>query len=265
MHRATPLGGLALVLACGCVWPGAPRPDGPTTALKPLAGPQGVDAVGLQVAVLEVPVGDRYVNGGMWATIDEQVVALDRKAALDDNGFRIGLVGPRPDGFDDLLNSPRANPEGHTRWVQMRAGRPRLLPLGGPRSICQFGIVADGSPARARTFEHAQCAVQVTPTLTPDGGVTLAFVPLVQHGTRSPWSAPIDGDDASRPAERFPALGWDVTLGAKDLVVVGSRFGKSGTLGHACFVDADAARPVQRLLVIQAVRPANPEAGVSGQ
>src|SRR5205823_13885112 len=104
---------------------GRPRPAAPTTALKPFAGPLGADAVGLQVAVLEVPVGDRYVNGGLWATIDEQVVALDRKSALDDNGFRIGLVGPRPDGFDDLLNSPRANPDGNTRWVQMRAGHAR--------------------------------------------------------------------------------------------------------------------------------------------
>jgi hypothetical protein len=259
MHRgrATPLGGLAFLFVAGCVWPGATVPDAPVTALKPVIGPKGADTVGLQVAVLEVPVGDRYVNGNLWATIDEQVVAPDRRAALDDNGFRVGVVGPRPDGFDALLNSPRANPEGNSRWIQLRAGHARVLSLGGPRPICQFGVAADGKPGTVTAFERAQCGVQVTPTLTPDG-VTLAFLPLVQHGTRSPWTAPLDGDDTPQPADRFPALGWEVTLAAQELAIVGTRFEKAGTLGHACFVDADAAKPVQRLLVIQAVRPASP-------
>src|SRR5437867_1442363 len=82
--------------------------DGPVTGLKPLAGPQGADAVGLLLSVLEVPVGSRFANGDLWAMIDEQVVPLDHKAALEDNGFRIGVVGGiRPDGFDDLLTKPR--------------------------------------------------------------------------------------------------------------------------------------------------------------
>jgi hypothetical protein len=249
-----PLAGLAFLFVVGCVWPGVNAPDAPVTAMKPVIGPQGADAVGLQVAVLELPVGDRYVNGNLWATIDEQVVAPDRRATLDDNGFRVGVVGPRPDGFDDLLKSPRANPEGNSRWIQLRADHARVLPIGGPRSICQFSLITDGKPGTVTAFEKAQCGVQVTPTFTPDG-VTLAFVPLVQHGTRSPWSAPIDGDDTPQPADKFPALAWEVTLAAKELVVVGTRFEKAGTLGHACFVDASAVKPVQRLLVIQAVRP----------
>jgi hypothetical protein len=266
MHRGrtTPLGGLALLFVVGCLGPGGTVPDAPVTALKPVLGPQGADAVGLQVAVLEVPVGDRYVNGQLWATIDEQVVAPDRRSALDDNGFRVGVVGPRPDKFDELLNSPRANPEGNSRWIQLRAGHARVLPLGAPRSVCQFRLVTDGQHGTVTAFEKAQCGLQVTPTPTADG-VTLAFVPLVQHGTRSPWSAPLDGDDTPQPADRFPALGWEVTVAAKELVIVGTRFDKAGTLGHACLIDADAAKPVQRLLVIQAVRPANPEAGVRSQ
>jgi hypothetical protein len=236
------------------MWPGVPVPDAPVTALKPLAGPQGPDAVGLRVAVLEVPVGDRTANGKLWSTIDEQVVALDRRAALDDNGFRIGVVGPRPDGLDDLLNSPRSNP--NPRWVQMRAGHARVLPLGGSRPLCQFALVAGGTPGAVTAFEQARCALQVTPTLTADGGLTLAFVPLVQHGIRSPWSAPLGDGEADQPGDRYPELGWEVTLTAKELVVVGTHFEKAGTLGHVCFVDPDTLKPVQRLLVIQAVRPA---------
>ncbi|HEY1376141.1 MAG TPA: hypothetical protein VGF55_05075 [Gemmataceae bacterium] len=258
MRRATPRlrpGTLALLLLGGCLGPDAPRLPAPTQSLKPIAGLRGPDAVGLRVAVLEVPVGDRYANAGLWAAIDEQVVAPDHKAALEDNGFRVGLVGGmRPDGFADLLTSPRSNPAPH--YVQMRAGNVRVLPLGGPRPLCQFRLVADGKPASVEAFEQAQYALQVTPTLTPDGDVTLAFLPLVQHGTRSPWAAPLGGEDAAPPGERYPALAWEVTLAAGEYVIVGTRFDRAGTLGHACFVDPDDARPVQRLLVVQAVRPA---------
>jgi hypothetical protein len=255
--------GLALVFVCGCVWPGAPRPDPPTTALKPLAGPLGPDAVGLLVAVLEVPVGDKAANGPMWTAIDEQAVALDRRAALDDNGFRVGVVGLRPDGLDDLLNSPRSNP--NPRWVQMRAGHARALPLGGSRPLCQFVVVAGGTPGPPVAFEQAQCAIQVTPTLTPNDSIKLSFVPVVRHGIRSPWSAPVGDGDADPPGERYPDLGWEVTPTAKEMVVVGTHFAKAGTLGHACFVEPDPLKPVQRLLVVQAVRPANPEGVGTGQ
>jgi hypothetical protein len=249
--RATPL---VLVLVCGCVLPGVPRPDGQTTSLKPAAGPRGPDALGLEVAVLEVPIGDRYVNAGLWATIDEQVVALDHMAVLDDNGFRAGLVGGvRPTEFDDLLKSLRSNPDPH--WVQMRAGRAKVLPLGGARSVCEFRLITDGQPAPPKAIEKARCAVQVTPTLTADGGVKLAFVPMVQHGARSVWTIPTGDDETATPADSFPALGWEVTAAAGEFVVIGTHFEKAGTLGYACFVDPDGAKPVQRLLAIRAVRP----------
>lgn len=243
-----------LVLVCGCVLPGIPRPDGLTTSLKPAAGSHGADAIGLEVAVLEVPVGDRFANAGLWATIDEQVVALDHKALLDDNGFRVGLVGGvRPTEFDDLLKSLRTNPDPH--WHQMRPGHAKVLPIGGRRPVCEFHLVTDGKPAPVTVIERAQCALQLTPTLTGDGGVKLAFVPVVQHGVRSVWSIPTGGDDGANPSDSFPALAWEVTAAAGEFVVIGAHFQKSGTLGHTCFVDLDGAKPLQRLLAIRAVRP----------
>ncbi len=251
MRRGTPL---ALVFVCGCMLPSLGRLDGPTTSFKPVVGPHGADVVGLEVAVLEVPIGDRFVNSGLWATIDEQVVDLDHKATLDDNGFRVGLIGGvRPTEFDDLLKSPRSNPDPH--WHQLRVGHAKLVTLGGRRSVCEFGLVTDGKPAANTTIERAQCALQLTATLSADGGVQIEFVPVVQHGVRSVWTTPIDGEDAAVPGDSFPALGWEVTAAAGEFVVVGAQFQKGGTLGHACFVDPDGPKPVQRLLAIRAVRP----------
>src|SRR5438105_15292900 len=73
-------------------------------------GPAGTDIVQLEVAVLERPLGDHYINQDLWDVADEQVVAVERKAALEDNGFRIGQVGGLvPAELPALLTSDRSD------------------------------------------------------------------------------------------------------------------------------------------------------------
>ena len=53
----------------------------------------------IEVALLERPIGDNFINQKLWEQFDEWI-AEDHHGALDENGFRIGqLVGPMPDGF----------------------------------------------------------------------------------------------------------------------------------------------------------------------
>src|SRR5947208_9868396 len=56
-------------------------------------GPQGADLVVMYVALLEVALGDRYVNEELWNQVDEQVIGLERKPVLDENGLRVAQVG----------------------------------------------------------------------------------------------------------------------------------------------------------------------------
>jgi hypothetical protein len=46
--------------------------------------------------------------------------------------------------------------------------------------------------------------------------------------------------------------------------VIGTWAAKDATLGHRCFVTADGPKPVQRLLVIRAGRPAAPAPDAAG-
>src|ERR1700691_3698612 len=73
--------------------------------LRP-GGPTGPDVVQMDVALIERPLGDAYLNKDLWLAADEQVVSLDNKAILQDNGFRIGQVGGlTPAGLQALLTS----------------------------------------------------------------------------------------------------------------------------------------------------------------
>src|SRR5262249_29677319 len=193
--------------------------------------------------------GDRYLNDRLWSAADEQVIDLERKAVIEDNGLRVGLLGGiLPTEFQALLTSERSNPA--ARQHLMRLGNAKPLPLGDVCPELRFQLQTRG---RATPVElaQAQCVLQVPPTLTPDGDLKLTFLPLVYHGAKALW--PLSSDASHpladpQPVERYPALGWNVTLTGAAYVVVGTRFAKAATLGHGCFVRPDGCKPAHRLL-----------------
>jgi hypothetical protein len=224
-------------------------------SLRPNAGPQGDDVVILQVSVIEQLVGDRSVNRDLWTSIDEGAVTLDRRAVLEDNGFRVAVAGgSASETLNDLLKSKRSNPDPHQ--IQTRAGTTKTLLVGGLRPACEFQLNLDGELTPTE-FKQAQCAMTVTPTLAADGRIVLMFVPQVQHGVPKLLTHDEHGDfvlQGRRPAEPFTSLSFEVTLGGQDYVIVGTWAEKDSTLGHCCFVTPDGPKPTQRLLVIRAAR-----------
>src|SRR5437867_3809962 len=81
------------VLLAGCVAGGPGRPSSwleRRPLLQPATGP---DTITLCVALIERPVGDRYLNHDLWTLADEHAVSVERRAVLEENGFRIAQVG----------------------------------------------------------------------------------------------------------------------------------------------------------------------------
>ncbi len=255
------LTGLTLLLG-GCHLPEPGRPAAVFERLKPFTVPQAADVVGLQTALLEVPVGDHYLNNGFWAAADEQAIDLERKAVLEDNGFRVGLIGGIPPAeFQALITSERSNPDAHN--LRLRADNARPLTIGEARPHCRFTLQTEGKPVPV-SLENARCVLQVTPKLAADGAVQLTFLPVVQYGDKTILALPAEGGLRGQQAtERYPALGWEVTLAGPTYVVVGTRFDRVDTLGHQFFVTT-GAKPVQRLLAIRAARLTVPENAPEG-
>jgi hypothetical protein len=230
------------------------------TRSDPLAGPPAANVVQLDVAVLERPAGDDFLNRGLWELADEQVVSLERKPELDDNGIRVAQVGGQPPaGLQSMLTSPRSNPEPHRARVP--AGNCVPVALGPASPYCWFRVHGDGAD---RTVELRDAAyyIDIVPSLVEDGRVGLHFTPRIKHGPSTLAFAPqkdpsgaLRWDRAERqPEEEFDRLGWDVTVAPNEFVVIGTRPDRPATLGQACFLPVAQGPRVQRLLVIRTAR-----------
>lgn len=254
MRRLTPLL-LFLVLASlsGCFmfkpvsvhsWIVRPNSD-------PAPGP---DVLYMDISVLEVPVGDRFVNEDVWMDADEQIVSPALRSLLDENGLRVGLIrGRTPDGLMSLLTSKRAN--ANPVQSRRRPGNPAQVSLGAQHAVLESALTHHGKVEPLR-FEQCQCQIKLTPQRDGDGKVRLQFGPQVEFHDPKKWSKlnplmPLIAQ-GQRSTEGFPSLQWDLTLAANEYVIIGTRFDRPGTLGYQFMITAQEERPVQRLLALRA-------------
>lgn len=228
---------------------------------RPFHGPAAADVIQVEVSLVERPPGDSFINQELWTLADEQIVPLERKAVLEENGFHVGqLGGNTPAGLLTLLTSEKSNV--NPRRLFVRAGQPTRVVLGPTAPSFFFRMPPDSESATV-SLEKAQCAFQMVASLTDDGRTRLQFTPQIRHGDKT--LAPQAAEDGSGfilreewPTQSYGSLSWEVTLAANQYVVVGARLDRTQTLGHQCFVRRDEALPVQRLLVIRTWRMAAP-------
>ena len=220
-------------------------------------GPTGPDVVQMEVDLIERPLHNAYLNQGLWQAADEQVVNLDRKVGLQQNGFQVGqLSGIIPQELQNLIRSERscANP----RLLVFHAADARSIVLGPSMPSCSFQMEREGE-GESVELEQAQCSLLVLPTLTEDGRTCLRFTPQIKHGRPSMVFRPAsDGRELSmqeeRPTETYSSLSWEVTLAANEYVLVGGRMDRPQTIGHECFIRPGEENGVQRLLAIRVSR-----------
>lgn len=211
----------------------------------------------MDVALLERPLGDAYINRELWSAVDEMVLDLERKAILQDNGLRVGqVVGMTPAGLHALLKSERWCLNPRRRLVP--PGRKVMQFLSTSQARAEWHLVEQGRKVPV-AFDQTRFALEVTPVLTEDGRIRLRFEPVVEHGQatlpfvpdpeNSTWSLRVD-----RPTRRFSELGWEVVVNPNEYLVIGAWPDRKGTLGTAALVTGDGPHPTQRLLVLRSTR-----------
>ncbi len=259
-HFAAALLPLLIVAVGGCL---PSRPAFETTVFdvrRPPPGSSVDDGVQIDVAFVERPVGDRFLNQGLWEFADEQGVNFERKPILEDNGFRAGQVGGQPPpGLQALLNSARTCIEPHRRYLH--AGKPATIELGRAWSHCSFTLRQDGRETPV-VLDGARCTLEVLPTLTDDGRTTLRFTPVVKHGQKTMEPKVVKTKSGehnwemmeSEPAETYEWMSWEMTAAPNEFLVIGAALEPYDSLARRSFVYDEGAPRVQRLLVIRTWR-----------
>lgn len=224
--------------------------------------------IALYVALAERPVGDRCLNHGLWEFTDEQTPFqhdIDRKLVLDQNGFRVGIQGgiPTPD-MENLLSS-RCCP--NPRCIRLQPGTPTTIDIGEIWPQCDFQVLHKGQPHPV-SLEQAQCRLEILPHLDGDNKVRLVVTPQVRHGQQLVLPRPVQDPDGSRrwdtqirhPEETYPWMNWTVTLDPNESLVIGGRMDRTTSLGRRMFLYTETKTPVQRVLIVRALRQGPPPA-----
>jgi hypothetical protein len=204
----------------------------------------------MEVALVEQPVGDRYLNEELWSLADEQFVPLARKATLNDNGWRVGLIsGVTPADLQALLTSERSCPDPRCRLLY--SGSVATLDLGPVLKECRYQSPGEGELVE---FPQAVFQLEVRPTVTEEGHLRLHIVPKVAHqsSTSEPhWVTMNRLRRQDKASENCDPLSWDVDLDPNQLLVVGGQADRANSMGCQCFVRRGEIPPVQRLLVLR--------------
>jgi hypothetical protein len=268
---------LAVLIVLGCAaLTGCLSGSGERTTARlhspPMAGVVGDDVIYVDVAIIERPLGDAFLNRELWSEADEEVVhidaeqfaSLERKTALEKNGFRVGQVeGQLPTKLQDMLDAEHGC---QTRRIQLHAGHETTLALGSswPRYRCRL---QHDDRTTSVDVEKAQCELDVVPSLAEEGRIRLRCTPHLKHGDVKTSFLPVRDADGQlhwgrqehQLDEVYPWLSWTLQVAPNEYVVVGALLDSGETLGEQFFLTQQEDHPiVQRLLVLRATHVPTP-------
>jgi len=230
------------------------------------------DRATLEVYFVSIPVTKAEATERAWNEIDEQPFPADLRERLARNGMRAGLVsGSLPPVIERVLKLDGAWPQRSDGWqeVDLGAEQPvhhRLLQVGDGTDAYiaeseirpQMPVLwRQGNQTRGRTFQRAQCMFSLSVRQRAEGQFELEILPEIHYGDAK---QKVSGDhgvfhfEFSRPKEIFSDLAIDAQLAPGQMLVVGRRSGRVGSIGYAFFSAEEAHGPVQKLLIIRLVR-----------
>lgn len=256
--------GLALCsLLAGCL----PRYEGSRTAriYDRVRGWSGLGSGGdgglyVQTAIVDQPAPDPFLTTDLWSSgTTTNPLPAETSALLEVNGLRVRITGGIPPAkLQSLLNDEVASVSPMVR--SLKPGVPKVVPVNGPTDGVRIGVRRELKVDVVPTeWDAVECGLSLNARPTDGGRVAIRCEPQVQHGDRQSWLRPAaDGAGFTRqeqkPLDTYPTLGFEVTLGTGDYLIVGPSVDAVGTLGQAFFYAAAKDHLHQRVLVVRAGR-----------
>ncbi len=212
----------------------------------------GKDAIYMQYIIVDRPLGDPTMDQLIWNELDEMVVPTEQRPAMEENGFRIGLIsGNVPSTVQDLIAAPH-HPKGR-RFRNLIANQWRSIDIGDP---IPSGSVIVKKPGEAQSqtmiaLEKAQCSLSLRPKTKENGQIQLEIVPELQHEEKKNWlNVGTNHLFRDRNIEKLNQLAWKVTLSRGDYLVIGTYASEKSSLGNTFFVKENELESHQQLIIL---------------
>jgi hypothetical protein len=203
--------------------------------------------------------GEKYLADGIWGDVDEQVLPIEARPKLEENGFRVGIIrNTLPGKLQQLLAAPTSS--GQMRRLIAKADHEWFWPLGTRPGATSLTITQEGKPDK-RELEQAEFGILIKALSLPESKTRLVMTPILRHGTQMFHAKPNKDHtgweyNAERPEERFAKLSWEVVLKPNEYLVVGGWPTKPDSLGRHSFTEAESGH--HRVLVLRGVPVAEP-------
>jgi hypothetical protein len=248
---------LASGVVGGCLLESPKLSQPRTDAFRPMTSATPTTVLILDVAQIERPIGDVFLNRDLWVLGNEQGIDMELRPLLEENGLRICQIGGLiPARLQALLASPRSCPG--PRRLQAELDQPTTVLVSPGHNQLAFQFHQAGS-SRALELTDAHCFFEVLPSLESEQRIRLSFTPRIRHGkpekeaqvTHDPDGSLRWTMEAREPIEDFRTLHWELIVDPGEYIVIGARLDKCDSVGTAYFLPQGPRGEIQKLLVIR--------------
>ncbi len=223
----------------------------------------------LEVVFVHTPQPDKEAMDQLWKEIDEQAIPARLRRNLNQNGFRVGVLGTQlsPEVEKILRTAEDAQNnilplEVDDNGDSIRAIRRKLFLKEGQRGELLASRVQEHfhvlhinqGEILGRTFPDGQGQFLIEAARTDDGRVHLKLSPEVHYGKFRNQYIPGEGMfqlDTSRRKERFDRMRVEANLGGEQIMIIGAQPNREGSLGHRFFHEQSIDKSISKLLFIR--------------
>ena len=240
------------------------------TVLRPAQMSQ--DSVGLEIVFIRCKLDDPEINQQLWGEVDEQQLPAGLRKQLDENGFRVGIVGsstprvlqrlmkgePQQAVKSPVEQASIAKMDGESivtgRHLQVRTGQPSEIQTSQVYEELPLLLRKEGQVV-GQMLKKAQGVLIVKAYPTSGGAVRLEIIPQFQYGDPVQSIAPSDEGvwkfEAARKREIFDQLLTTATLQPGQYLILACRAEQPASLGHHFFTLNSTGTVEQKLLLIR--------------
>lgn len=185
------------------------------------------NSIRLDVAMVQIPMVEKNILESIWSLADNNAVGLEKKAVLEQNGFRITCFGKTPPSeLLRLLGTEKYTP--NPRRFHVKIGGSSVIPITGVMDSLN-SMLAENDTAQDINLLDAQGFLKVSPVSVSENYYQLKLEPLVKSGKEKllpravkTVSGSLEWEIHSFKSERFLSeLTCELKVEAGDFLVIG--------------------------------------------